>query len=156
MCFEVKLFSVEKIKKLKIKNKKKKPGTIQENFSVCNEVNPEGKRYTLQCTKHLLATWSLHFTLKSRKSDERGTGRQKWSSQKDQEKVALGMRAVKKQRMREAALGKFLFLYAVVCSLPFCQSLRHAELWLSKQPNKNLLETSDGLSRWPLVFSGIL
>lgn len=71
-------------------------------------------------------------------------------------KVALEMRAGKKQRKREAALGKILLFYAVTCSLPFCQGLRHAEFWLSKQPNKNLLETSDVLSCWPLVFSGVL
>lgn len=71
-------------------------------------------------------------------------------------KVALEMRAGKKQRKREAELGKLLLFYAVACSLPFCQGLRHAAFWLSKQPNKNLLETSDVQSCWPLVFSGVL
>lgn len=45
MLFEAKFFCVEKVKK------KKKPRTIQENFSVCNEVKPEGKRYSLQSRK---------------------------------------------------------------------------------------------------------
>jgi len=52
------------------------------------------------------------FYLKRGTTDERGTGRQKCSRQKDQAKVALEMRTGKKQRKREAASGHLLFLYA--------------------------------------------
>lgn len=62
----------------------------------------------------------------------------------------------KEERSSTRKASALLFLYAVVRSLSFCQGLRHAEFWLSKQPNKNLLETSDVLSCWPLVFSGVL
>lgn len=93
----------------------------------------------------------MWFTLKSGTSDERGTGRQKYSCQKDQMKVALEMRTGKKQRKREAALGNLLFLYAD--SHLQSSSLPGSEFWPSKQSNQNLSETSDDLSCRLLVWN---